>query len=204
MTAGQRQHQRAVAVDVEARGEAEVRGAIKGVLADLVAGRDGPVDPAVTISGGVLELAPVHPHREVERVQAARVVPVRVRQEHAAEPGAVVTAVVELLAHRPVALEGSAGEPRLHGDVRGDVRPEAGIDEEVAVRVPHEDGGGGELPLVTERATPNRECRSGLVGAGGELVDRHVGRRRRLGEGRCPPFGGREVLHHSIVWRQIV
>src|SRR6185436_1317959 len=177
---------RAVAVYVVARREAEIRRAAEFVLVDLVALGNGPEHFAVAGLRRVPQLAGIGPDGHLELVEATHVVPVGVRDQHAAQPAAVVAAGVELLADGAGRLVGRAREPGLRLDVGRDAGPEARIDQEITPWVGNQDRRRGEGALIPERAALEREAGPGFVTAGRQLVDRHVRRWRGLREGSLP------------------
>src|SRR5690348_14362691 len=122
-------------------------------------------------------------------------VPVGVRDQYAAQPAAVVAAGVELLAGGGGGLVGRAREPGLRVDVGRNAGTEARVDQEIALWVGHQDRRRGEGALVAERAALKREVGPRFIAAGRQLVDGHVRRWRRLGEGPLPSRRHGQVVH---------
>src|SRR6185437_1459006 len=139
VAASQGDDHRAVAVYVVARREAEIRRAAEFVLVDLVALGNGPEHFAVASLCRVSQFAGIGPDGHLELVEATHVVPVGVRDQHAAQPAAVVVAGVELLADSAGRLVGRAREPGLRLDVGRDAGPEARIDQEITPWVGNQD-----------------------------------------------------------------
>jgi hypothetical protein len=81
-----------------------------------------------------------------------------------------------LLASGAGRVKGSAREPGLSVDVGRDTGAEAGVDQKIALRVGNQDCGRSEGALVAERSAREGKGRPGLIGAGRQLVDRHVWR----------------------------
>jgi hypothetical protein len=81
---------------------------------------------------------------------------------------------------------------------------EARVDQEVALRVLHQDRGRREVTLIAERTAADRESRPGFVRARGQLVDGQAGRRGGLRKRPGPGQGRRERPHGSNVCLQII
>ena len=126
-------------------------------------------------------------------------IPVNMGHQHAEQPAAVVAAGVELLAHGLGCPVGSALYPRERRKVCREMGAEARVDQQVALRVPHQDRRRGEVTLVAERPAPDRESRPGFVRAGGQLVDGHAWRRGGLRKGPGPGRRHRKRRHDSTV-----
>src|ERR1700728_2543117 len=189
VTSRQSDHHRAVAVHVVARREGEIRRAAEFVLVDFVPRGNGPEHSPVAGLRRISQLARIGPDWHLKLVEAADVVPMGVRDQHAAQPAAVVAASVELLAGGAGRLVGRARKPGLRVDVGRNVGTEARIDQEIALWMGNQDRRRGEGALIAERAALEREASSGFIAAGWQLVDGHVRRWRGLREAPLP--GGR-------------
>ena len=122
-------------------------------------------------------------------------VPVGVGHQHAEQAAAIVATGLELLTGGLGCLIRGASEPGKARDVCRDVGTEARVDQEVALRMLHQDRGGGEVARVEERAAADRECRAGLIRTGGQLVDGHIRWWGGRGKGRGPGSGQMEACH---------
>ena len=181
---------------VEARREAQVRRAGELVLMDGVAGRYGAEHPSVDLLvGRVFQLGGIRPDRNRQVVQATDMVPVGMGQQDTDQPGKVVPGRPELLARRRRRLVGRTLHPTQGRYVTGDVASETCVDQEVTLRMPHEDRCRREVSLVPEGTTADRDRGGSLDRACGQLVDRHSGGWRSLGKRVLPGVGSRQRSH---------
>src|ERR1700728_3619325 len=191
----QSDHHRAVAVHVVARREAEIRRVGEFVLVDLVIPGNRPEYSPFAGLRRVSQLARIRPDGHLKLIEAAHVVPVGVRDQHAPQPAPVITASVELLAGRGGRLVGRARKPGLRVDVSPNAGTEARIDQEIALWVGNQDRRRGEGALVTERAALERKASPRFITAGWQLVDGHVRRWRGLREAPLPSARHGQRLH---------
>ena len=108
-------------------------------------------------------------------------IPVRMRDDHATETLEVVAAGHQLFRHRrPLGIgRGQAHQQRDRLDVLVNVLAEAGIEQHVALRMPHQDAAHAEGPLLGQRTAAVGHARRGLHAARRNRVQRHTLRRRR-------------------------